>query len=271
MRDVFNDALMAPSGQLAEALISKVTKQDGTELSDDVRIRLDRLIDAPGKAGLLARVRLAAHLHYLFDRAPDWTKLRLLPLFDWSCADAADVWSARKYSNQIGSPELFGLLKTPFLQMFGRHDMPAEDLRIFAQWLTAIVIANEGSDARYPLLSTEARSALRRAGGMVLSSVGHHLAIEMGRATEEQKLAYWRTVVGPVFRAIWPLDVELQTSSSTSQLIKSCWPLVMRFGKLAISSFLISGLTTDVSRRLCSPSPRRLTSSSEPRHRKCWT
>jgi hypothetical protein len=35
------------------------------------------------------------------------------------------------------------------------------------------------------------------------------------RATEEEKLAHWRTVVGPVFQAIWPLDVELQTSATT--------------------------------------------------------
>src|SRR6266702_4460403 len=164
MRDVFSDALSAPPGRLAEVLISKVAKGDGSELPDDVRTRLDRLIDAPGKAGLLARVRLAAEVPYLFDRAPNWTTSRLIPLFDWSSPDAADVWSARKYSNYIGSPELFGLVKQPFLQMFGRSDTPAEDLRTFAEWLTAILIANQAHGAGYPLLAPEARSALRRAG-----------------------------------------------------------------------------------------------------------
>ena len=83
MRDVFTDALSAPSGQLAEVLINKVTKGDGSELPDDVRARLDRLIYAPGKPGLLALVRLAADVPYLFDRAPNWTTSRLIPLFDW--------------------------------------------------------------------------------------------------------------------------------------------------------------------------------------------
>ncbi|WGJ13768.1 hypothetical protein QEV83_13895 [Methylocapsa sp. D3K7] len=220
MRDLYNNALNAPPGQLAKVLIKKVTKGDGGELPDDVITRLDRLIDAPGTTGLLARVRLAADVPYLFDHAPNWTKSRLIPVFDWSSPDAADAWSARKYSDYIGSPELFGLVKQPFLQIFGRGDVSAEDLRAFAEWLTAILIANQADGVDYPLLATEARSALRRAGMSALSSVGHRLAIEMERATAAQKLVRWRTVVGPVFQAIWPLDVELQTPEVTFKLVQ---------------------------------------------------
>ena len=218
MRDLFNDALNAPSGRLTEVLISRIA--NGSGLPDDIRMRFDRLVDTPGKAGLLARVRLAADVPFLFDRAPDWTKSRIIPLFDCSSPDAPHVWSARKYSNYIGSPELFGLLKKPFLQIFGRSDVPTEDLRTFAGWLTAILIANHADGAGYPLLDTEARSALRRAGESALSSVGHRLAIEMERATPEHRIERWRTAVGPVFRAIWPLDVELQTSAATFKLVE---------------------------------------------------
>jgi hypothetical protein len=220
MRDVFNDALYAPPGRLADVLISKVTKGDESELPDDVRARLDRLVDAPGRPGLLARVRLAADVLFLFDHAPNWTTSRIIPLFDWSSPDAAHVWSARKYLNHIGSPKLFGLVKQPFLQMFGRSDTPAEDLRTFAEWLTAILIANQADGAGYPLLATEARSALRRARVSALSSVAHRLAFEMESVTAEQKLVRWGTVVGPVFQAIWPLDVELQTPAATLALVQ---------------------------------------------------
>lgn len=221
MRDVFSDALNSAPGRLAEVLIKKVSKGGvNEELSDDVRTRLDRLIDSPGRSGLLARVRLAADVYYLFNQAPNWTKARLIPLFEWSSPDAADVWSARKYSAYIGSPELFGLVKQPLLQMFGRSDTRMEELRKFAEWLAAILIANHADGAGYPLLGTEARSALRQAGPGVLSSVGHRLAIEMERATPEQKLARWRTVIGPVFREIWPLDLELQTGAATFKLVQ---------------------------------------------------
>jgi hypothetical protein len=219
MRDLFNDAINAPAGRLAEVLLRKMTKES-TEFSGGLRARFDKLVDAPGRAGLLARVRLAADVPFLFARAPDWTKSKLLPRFEWSSSDAADVWSARKYSNAIGSPELFGLMKKPFLELFGRNDVPAEDLRTFAEWLATIIIVNQVEDLGYPLTSTEARAALRRAGAKSLSSVGHRLATEMESTKPEEKANFWRTVVGPVFQAIWPLDVELQTSDSTFKLVQ---------------------------------------------------
>ena len=42
----------------------------------------------------------------------------------------------------------------------------------------------------------------------------------MERATPDQKLARWRTVIGPIFQAIWPLDLELQTAGATFKLVQ---------------------------------------------------
>lgn len=221
MSDVFTDALNSPAGSLVNVLLKKLpggTAQN--ELLPAFRQRFDRLVDAPGRPGRLARVRLAAEVSLLFERAPDWTKKKIVPLFNWSSGDAPDVWSARKYSNYVGSPELFGLTKQPFLELFSRSDVSTEDLRTFSEWLTAVLIANQAHQVGYPLTSTEARAALRRAGVNALSSVGHRLAVEMGGGTPEQKAVRWRTVIGPVFQAIWPLDVELQTSATTYKLVQ---------------------------------------------------
>jgi hypothetical protein len=220
MSDLFNDALNAPSGRLAELMIKKITAGSEGELPDAVQTRLDRPVSAPGKAGLLARVRIAADVALLFNLAPNWTTSKIVPLFDWSSPEAADLWSARKYSTYIGSPQLFGLLKRPFLQIFGRNETPAEDLDTFADWMAAILIANRAEGAGYPLLDTEARSALRRAGAGTLSAAGHRLAIEMESAPTEKKLEHWLTVVERVFHAIWPLDVELQTPAASFKLIQ---------------------------------------------------
>jgi hypothetical protein len=185
MRDVFNDTINAPPGRLAEILLRKMPER-GVELPGALLARFDRLVDAPGKTGVIARARLSADVAFLFARAPEWTKSKLLPHFEWSSPDAADIWSARKYSSVIGSPELFGLMKEPFLELFGRNDIPAEELDIFAEWLAAILTANQSEGAGYPLTSTEARSALRRAGAKVLSRVGHRLATEMESAKSQK-------------------------------------------------------------------------------------
>jgi hypothetical protein len=161
MRDVFSEAINAPPGRLAEILLRKVP-EGNLEIAHGLLSRFDKLVDAPGKPGLLARARLAADTPFLFARAPHWTKRKLLPYFQWSSPGAADLWSARKYSNSIGSAELFGLLKKPFLELFGRNDVQAEDLNVFAEWLVVILTVNQAEGALYPLAPTEARSALRR-------------------------------------------------------------------------------------------------------------
>ena len=218
MRDVFNEAINAPTGRLAEILLRKVPEAS-LEAHGPLLARLDRLVDTPGKPGLLGRARLAADVAFLFARLPEWTKTKLLPQFDWSSPDAADLWSARKYSSVIGSPEVFRLTKNAFLELFSR-DTQAEDIDTFAEWLVVILLVNQAEGAVYDLTSTEARAALRRAGAKVLSSVGHRLATELESAKTEERAELWRTVIGPVFQAIWPLDIELQTSASTFKLVQ---------------------------------------------------
>lgn len=221
MNDDLTASLNHPSGRLAEVLLKKLTKgANDCEITEPIRARLDKLLTSAGKFGRLARVRLAADVSFLFERAPEWTKGKVIPLFEWSSPDAAAAWSARKYANHIGSPELFGLTKQPFLELFGRADVSDEELRIFSEWLATIMIANQTGQANYPITPTEARSALRKAGVNSLSSVGHRLAMEMGRAKSDEKISKWRDVVVPVFQSIWPLDVELQTSASTFKLVQ---------------------------------------------------
>jgi hypothetical protein len=221
MNDILTASLNHPSGYLAGVLLKKLTKgSDDRELPEPLCARLDKLISASGNFGRLARVRLAAEVSFLFEHAPEWTKEKIIPLFDWSSPDAASAWSARMYANYIGSPELIGLTKQPFLELFGRADVSDEELRIFADWLAGIMIANQSDGADYPITPAEARSALRQAGVRSLSSVGHRLAIEMERAKPDEKISKWRSVVRPLFQSIWPLDIELHTSASTFKLVQ---------------------------------------------------
>lgn len=143
MRDALTDALNAPPGRLAEVLIKKITRgENGEEISSAIRERLDKLASAPGSFGELARVRLAAEVSYLFERAPNWTQERIVPLFNWSSSEALHFWSARKYSNYIGSPQLFDLTKEWFLALFGRSEIGEDDLRVYSDWLILMMIAN---------------------------------------------------------------------------------------------------------------------------------
>lgn len=219
-KDPFESAINHPAGRLVEVVLRQLSKHPYKEtVPDAILSRLDRLVAVPGIFGQLARVRMARDVAFLFGRAPKWTKKVIVPLFDWSSSEALAAWSARKYTNHIGSFELFDLTKSAFLAMFARADLPNEELRVYSAWLVAILLANqEGSE--YPLTAVEARAALRQARVTALRSVAHEFAVKMERAKPEQKLSYWREAVGPVFQGLWPLDVDLQTPANTYKLVQ---------------------------------------------------
>jgi hypothetical protein len=93
-------------------------------------------------------------------------------------------------------------------------------LRVFSDWLAAILLANQAGNAGYPLTTSEVRSILRRAGHSSLSSFAHRLAMEMESANSQQKQRVWNEIAGPVFQGSWPLDVELQTPRATFKLVQ---------------------------------------------------
>jgi hypothetical protein len=219
--DAFGTALNDPSGNLASVLLKRTRRPKGqVELGKQLRLRYEKLIGEGDTFSLLARVRLSAAVAFLFDRAPKWTKESLLPSYNWSSPEALTMWSARKYSNHIGSFELFRLTKEPFFELFSRADVPEEDRRVFSDWLAAILLANQAGRAGYPLTTSEARSILRRAGHSSLSSFAHRLATELEGANPPQKNRVWNEIVGPVFQGAWPLDVELQTPRVTFKLVQ---------------------------------------------------
>ncbi len=222
LNDVYSKAINAPAGRLAEVLLKRFPNaRDKGEVPEDIKLRLDRLFEVAGNSGKLARIRISKEVSFLFERLPEWTKAKVIPLFDWASPDAQDAWEARKYASYIGSPELFGLIKAPFLEMFGRIDISSEELRVYASWLAAILIANKiRSDDFYPLKPLEARNALRRAGAKSLSSVGHRLAVEMEDAKPEEKAERWRMIVGPVLHEIWPIDVDIRSNSANFKLFQ---------------------------------------------------
>src|SRR5260370_16330157 len=157
------------------------------------------------------------------------------------------MWSARKYSNYIGTPELFRRLKKPFLELFIRPEVPEEDLRVFSDWLAAILLANQGGKAGYPLKVTEVRSLLRRAGPNSLASFAHRLATQMEGARAKEKIKVWTEIVDPVFRGAWPLDVELQASSATFKLVQILLATGAAFDKAA--SLIIPFIHSEGSRQ----------------------
>jgi hypothetical protein len=232
--DVFTAALNDPAGHLASVLLKRTRRPRGpVELGRAMRARYATLIGSADHSALLARVRLSAAIAFLFERAPRWTAEYILLSYDWNSPDALAMWSARKFANHIGSTKLFALVKKPFVELFTRPEVPAEDIRVFSDWLGVILIANEAGRIDYALTKTEVRSILRRSGHECLSSFAHRLAIEMESAKPDEKRHVWSEIVRPVFEGSWPLDAELQSSRTTFKLVQLLLATGSAFGEAA--------------------------------------
>lgn len=232
--DPFSTALNSPAGNLASVLLKRTPRpRKQVELGKQLRLRYETLITRGDTFSLLARVRLSAAISFLFERAPIWTTENIIPTFDWGSSDALAMWSARKYSKNIGSHKLFELTKKPFIELFLRPDVPEEDRSAFADWLGVILLVNQAGRANYALTTSEARSVLRRAGPSILSTFAHRLAMEMESASSQLKEKVWNEVVGPVFKGSWPLDVELQTPNATFKLVQILLATGSAFSKAA--------------------------------------
>lgn len=219
--DPFGTALNDAAGHLASILLKMIPQEKGSgELPQHLLARYDQLVSEDGTFGLLVRVRFAAAIAFLFERAPEWSTKHIIPKFFWSSPEASAMWSARKYSNHIGSSKLFEITKQPFLELFGRNDVGEEEIRVFSDWLALILIVNQAGKADYPLILSEARTVLRRSGHSSLTSFAHRLAIEMEGASRDEKVRVWTDIIGPVFKGAWPLDLELQSSKETFKLVQ---------------------------------------------------
>jgi hypothetical protein len=222
MADLLNESMNAPEGRLARVLVDLIANDPQLDnIRDEIVARLDRLTSAPSRAASLAKVRLAADVSVLHQRLPEWTEARIVPLFDWKHEGARDYWSARKFAPVVGSPELMALTKPFLLALFDRADVPSDDKSTFAEWLVVMAMTNTHQQKEvYPIAPTEIRSALRKAGVQALSGVAHRLAMELGGGVPADRAARWRNVVGPVFKAVWPLDVELTSDMITFKLVQ---------------------------------------------------
>jgi hypothetical protein len=189
-------------------------------LSDLFRPRFDRIADAPGRQGLLARVLLARSIGYLHQTDPNWVEEKLVTRFSWDHADALAMW--RSYSHgRMGSGRLFNVLKPQLEQTFARIEFSDIDLQHLTSTILSIGFSHQrGQAPEYELTNAEIRRLLTIAPSNARRSASWILWRYASNADNGpvNKAERWRTEISPFFQSIWPLTAALRSEETSENL-----------------------------------------------------
>ena len=223
-QDILTSALNEPGGVLAWALLDALSApnpQRGVGLGAELTPRFSRVVGAAGRAGLLARVYLFRALAYFDAIDPGWTEAHMRPLLAWNQPESLPLW--KSYSQgKAGSARLFNSLKPTLLQAFERQDLSDHEYEgLFSQILSVGIWHRQGDAAEYNLTTAEIKRALTVGPPAVRRNASWNLWRMMGEAdgVPKDKAERWRTVYGPLFADIWPLDARLRSEQTTRNII----------------------------------------------------
>jgi hypothetical protein len=223
-RDLMTEALNHPGGVLAWALVDALgARSPGRDsgLGDDLKPRFARVANAGGHAGLLGRVYITRPLAYFDAIDPAWTAEHLTPRLYWEHPEALIMWRSYAHGG-IGSARLFNTLKPAILAAFEKKEMSDHEMEGLVSKLLSVGIWHQrGEAAEYQLTTAEIRRALTVGPESARKNVSWNLWRMMGSVEEDipDKATRWRTVVGPLFREIWPLDARLHGESATRNFV----------------------------------------------------
>jgi hypothetical protein len=206
-------SINAPIGKLIEALfdvLNHLKLPGGQGLPTDIRVRLERLFDAPGEGADCAVCETTRRLRWLFYLDPKWATERIIPFFDLDDPRAEPAWNGYLYDNSLSVPELFTLIKPHFLKAFPYSSSWAWDDGPINRLNEFLVVAcySNFKDNRY-LSYAEARVALQQA-----TEDGREHAIWF-LTNIVRDLKGWKKFGKPFIQQAWPRERKFQTSTSS--------------------------------------------------------
>jgi SIR2-like domain len=220
------DAVNSPLGLLTLALLEWVNKpprSPETGFGSELSARLKRIATVSTDAGKQARTLLAREMSYLHNVEPALIEENLVPLLSWSHPEASSLWLARaRAGDGPGRADLFNSLKPAFLEAIRRTpELPAAATGLARHLLFTVSRRRDSSDVEYNLTPQEVRSALTNAPSIFLNQAAWLLSTSFGKddTDESTRSNIWTTSIGPLFRAIWPLDASSLGTDISKKLI----------------------------------------------------
>lgn len=225
-RHLLSKALGDPGGQLADVLIRYVAQRHSLHpdaFASAFMSRAEQVLRSPTQSGLFGRMIAVQHIAYLYNVNSRWATEKLLPLLDWEGEEADALWWSYATYGQIGPPGLFNILKCGLLQGATKPEITGVALdNLVGKAIQVYYWVTRDRDSEYQLLASEVKDFLRD----VPSKGRIHAAWLLWRIlwgddddNPAERVARWDTVVGPIFRTIWPKDLRCRSREVSRRLV----------------------------------------------------
>ena len=219
-RRTIEHAINEPVGEATKLLLDLLDAgkpRAASRIPEDLKSRLERLMEAPGEGSDHAICIIARKLRRLDYVDPDWTRTTVLPWFNPNNPASEPAWSGYLVDNQLPAPPLFSLLKPHFLTAFGHvsewgwvdhgflrlHDFLV--IGCFEHRRNAVYISYE--EARHALKLTDDRGRT-------------HCINCLNRDVLDGNRTKWRRFGKPFLNQAWPKEGRFRTEETSQEFAR---------------------------------------------------
>ena len=212
-------ALNSSVGKTANTLLDFLNSQDpeeGAGVPSEVKLRLKRLVRAPGEGADHAICVIAHRLEWLHYLDPEWARVTIAPWFNSGHPYAEPAWNGLLHRNTLPGPGLFSRLRTYFLDVFNSakgwkwHD---ERLRTLHESLVYGCLWRQHNEVY--LTFPEVRLALQQTNDSGRAQTIEYL-IDLIKSERNQ--VNWQQFGKRFLDEAWPRESSLQTEDTSIRL-----------------------------------------------------
>ena len=220
IEEAVNSAINNPLGILTESLLTRIGSRElkkGAGIPDGhIANILNTLVTKQGKSFSLARVILASRLYYFYFIAPEWTKEKLIPRFDWQeSAEAAFMWQGYLWMPRINL-ELIDDIKDSFAETFNHVESLGKNATRLYHLVSVICMEYENVFA-----TEKQKQVLLDIGTSGRVEIANYLSRSFPNKPDERD-AYWTNRIKPFIKHAWPKEAIAVDTKTSSQFAMVC-------------------------------------------------
>lgn len=220
IEDPVNSAINNPLGILTESLLARIgtreLKKGAGIPHGPIANILDALVAEKGRSFTLARVILASRLYYFYIVDPEWTKEKLIPIFDWQTSkEARCVWKGYLWMPRV-TLELIDDIKESFIEAFTHVESLGNDATRLYHLFAVICM-----EYMNVFTTDQQQKILLDIGTSGRVDIADFLWRSFPQQPDECD-AYWTNRIKPFIKHAWPKEASAVDTKTSRQFAMVC-------------------------------------------------